>query len=185
MQQQEHPWIYHIQRGFVLLYGVSLSGKQGITDLYGPGSWFGPGLSDGIAAQSAKARAGCVLQRFDAEALQAHLAQNGEQLKQFFQQLAMREKQLQQRLFLQQTASLPVRLAQLLIYLFGFQSQPCEHGHDRDMSLSQQELAAMVGGSRQTVSQLLAQWKQAGIIDYTRSFICLENADALQALSDE
>ena len=55
-QQDLHPWIYHIQTGFIIVYGISADGKQGLTDIYGPDSWFGPGLNDGIAVQNAVAQ---------------------------------------------------------------------------------------------------------------------------------
>ena len=184
-QQDLHPWIYHIQTGFVIVYGISPNGKQGLTDLYGPDSWFGPGLNDGIAGQNAVAKAGCVMERIKQQALPTYLASRPALTLQLIQQVSQREHQLQQRLFLQQTASLAVRLAWLLSHLFAYQGQHCGHGHKRDLSLTQQEIASMVGGSRQSVSQLLASWRQHNIIDYTRSFICLIDAGQLQQLRQE
>ncbi len=184
-QQDLHPWIYHIQTGFVIVYGISANGKQGLTDLYGPDSWFGPGLNDGIAVQNAVAKAGCVMERFKQQALPKYMASHPALTLQLVQQLSQREHQLQQRLFLQQTASLAVRLAWLLSHLFAYQGQHCGHGHKRDLSLTQQEIAGMVGGSRQSVSQLLASWRQHNIIDYTRSYICLIDAAQLQQLRHE
>ncbi|MDM3870380.1 Crp/Fnr family transcriptional regulator [Porticoccus sp. W117] len=183
-QGQQHPWVYRIQSGFVITYAIDVNGKQGLTDLYGPGSWFGPGLSTNLAVQNAKTKPDCTLQRFSSEHLWQQLANNSDLSKQLVQQLGSRDQQLRQRLFLQQTANLPARLAQLLLYLLNFQSQPCSHGHDRDVNLSQQEIAEMIGSTRQSVSQLLADWRQEGIIDYSRDYLCLENADLLRQLCD-
>lgn len=184
-QQEKHPWVYRIREGFVLVDGITPEGKHGITDLYGPGSWFGPGLSDQIALQNATAQNESVLERYSMAEFSECLAQDGSLQATIIQQLALREHQLQQRLFFQQTASLSERLVQLLRYLFNHQGQPCRHGHDRDVRLSQQDLADMVGGSRQTVSQLLVAWKREGAIDYARNYICLENLEKLLALTTE
>ncbi len=179
-QHQEHPWVYHIKQGFVVIHGCSLDGKDGLTDLYGPGSWFGPGLDNYIAAQSATAKKGCELERLSPDGFKHYLQDQPEAGYHIIQQLSNREQQLQTRLFLQQTSPLAGRLAQLLMHYFTKHGRPCTHGHDVDIHLSQQELASMAGSSRQSVSQLLAEWKRSGAIDYTRQFICLEDHNKLQ-----
>lgn len=183
-QQDHHPWVYRVCHGFVLIDGISPDGKHGITDLYGPDSWFGPGLSGGVALQNAVAQQGTVVECLSDSDFSAMLRADPELAQQVIAQLGMREQQLLERLFLQQTTPLPARLVQLLCYLFYHQGQPCSHGHDRDVYLSQQDLADMVGGSRQSVSQLLAAWKKAGAIDYTRGYICLEDLTKLRSLSE-
>ena len=183
-QEESHPWVYHVVKGFVLIDGISVEGKHGITDLYGAGNWFSPGLADGMAIQNATAQSGCELERLTPEDFAARLQHNTELAQVLVQQLSRREHYLQQRLFFQQTTSLPVRLAQLLCYLFDYQGQVCQHGHDQDVRLSQQELANMAGGSRQTVSQLLLAWKQQGAIDYTRGYVCLEDRHKLKKIAE-
>ena len=183
-QGEEHPWVYRIQQGFVITYAVDINGKQGLTDLYGPGSWFGPGLGNCVAVQNVKTKPDCTLERFSSQQIWQQLAGDGDLSKQLIQQLSSRDQQLRQRLFLQQTANLHTRLAQLLLYLLSTQSQPCSHGHDRDIKLSQQEIAEMIGSTRQSVSQLLADWRQEGIIDYARDYLCLENAELLRQLCE-
>ncbi|MCV6609468.1 MAG: Crp/Fnr family transcriptional regulator [Amphritea sp.] len=183
-QQDSHPWVYRLNEGFVLIDGISPDGKHGITDLYGPGSWFGPGLFGGGALQNAVAQEGCVLERYSEADFRSELNSNSALALEIISQLGVREQQLLERLFLQQTTALPARLVQLLCYLFYHQGQPCSHGHDRDVYLSQQDLADMVGGSRQSVSQLLASWKKAGAIDYSRDYICLEDVSKLRSFSE-
>ncbi|GAA6169292.1 Crp/Fnr family transcriptional regulator [Sessilibacter corallicola] len=184
-QGKPHAWIYCIKEGFVLVNGLNAEGKHGITDLYGKGNWFGPGLFDSSALQNAEAQPGCIVERYSKEDFSALLAEQPQQAHSVIEQISRREQQLQKRLFLQQTAALPIRLAQTLSYLFQFQGQACQHGHDRDVYLSQQDLADMVGGSRQSVSQLLSSWKKSGAIDYTRGYICLEDTVKLHQLTGE
>ncbi len=182
-QDQTHPWIYHIEQGFVLVNGLDTDGRHGITDLYGKGNWFGPGLFDSPALQNAEAQPGCVVARYSKNDFSRLLASEPNHAYKIIEQISRREQQLQKRLFLQQTAPLSSRLAHTLDYLFQFQGRTCQHGHDRDVYLSQQDLADMIGGSRQSVSQLLASWKKNGAIDYTRGYICLEDIAKLRQLT--
>lgn len=182
-QQELHPWIYQIDKGYVVVEADNIDGKHGITDLYGPGTWFGPGLFNDKACQSALAQDGAELYRFSLDQYAAHINQDIQLATLIIEQLSRREQHLQRRLFLQQTASLPIRLAELLCYLFQHHGQQCQHGHDRDVYLSQQDLADMIGGSRQSVSQLLLSWKKHQAIDYTRGYICLEDTEKLLSLA--
>ncbi|WP_461481026.1 Crp/Fnr family transcriptional regulator [Porticoccus sp.] len=177
-----HPVVYQVLGGYVLLDCDSLDGRPCIVGLLGPGDYFGPGLSGSLAGHRAVAKAGCRLHRESRQVFQARLRSDPELALTLTTQLAAREARLQQSLFLQQAADLPRRLAWTLAELFTECGGPCRHGHQRDIKLSQQELAAMVGGSRQSVSQILNDWRRAGIIDYTRHYLCLENRHKLQHL---
>lgn len=179
---EQHPWVYRIIKGHVIIYNINIDGKAGLTDIYGQGDCFGPGLCGGTARQSAKAKTNCSVERISQAEFKSYIADDSILATTVIQQLSQREQNLQQRLFLQQTTNLSVRLVQLLLYLFNQQGQPCHHGHDSHVKLSQQELAEMVGASRQSVNSLLSKWRRTGLVDYTRSYICLENIDRLQDL---
>ena len=184
-QDETHAFVYQIQQGFIISYGNSIDGKKGLTDLYGQGNWIGPGLNDGVATQNANVKPDSVLQQFTQADFDLAINKDINLAKSLIKQLSLREQTLQQRLFLQQTASLVVRLAHLLLYLFANQSESCTHGHEQHVKLSQQELADMIGGSRQSISQILSEWKHSSLIDYTRSYICLENIAELKKLYSE
>ncbi|WP_444900845.1 Crp/Fnr family transcriptional regulator [Microbulbifer sp. VAAC004] len=175
--------IYFIHAGYVLIHKVDFNGNRGLVDLYGPGSWFGPGLGGNSQEIEAIAKIGCELEVAFPENLNNLLHSLSQTQQDLIEHLANRESLLQQRIFQHITAPLAVRLASLLSQLFHFRGQPCAHGHELDVKLSQSELAAMAGGSRQTVSQLLSTWKHKGIIDYTRQHICLLNKGALEGLA--
>ncbi|GAA5444615.1 transcriptional regulator SdrP [Microbulbifer sp. NBRC 101763] len=182
-QGQESRKIYFIHTGYVLIHKVDFQGNSGLVDLYGPGSWFGPGLGGNSQDIEAIAKIGCELEVTFPENLNTLMLSLSQTPEDLIEHLANRESLLQQRIFQHITAPLPVRLASLLSQLFYFRGQPCAHGHELDVRLSQSELAAMAGGSRQTVSQLLNRWKQEGVIDYTRQHICLLNKNALKDLA--
>ena len=174
--------IYRIVSGYVLLDCDSSDGQTCIVALLGPGEYFGPGLTGEPASHRAVAKAGCRLQVENRQHFDQRMQNNPELALQSLSQLARREARLQQRLLLQQTATLHQRLAHTLADLFTECGGPCRHGHQRDIKLTQQELAAMVGGSRQSVSQTLNDWRREGIVDYTRHYLCLENRRKLEDL---
>ncbi|WP_444941850.1 Crp/Fnr family transcriptional regulator [Microbulbifer sp. ZKSA004] len=183
-QGDSGPQIYFIHAGYVLIQKVDYCGNLAIIDLYGPGSWFGPGLTGKNLDIQATAKSGSELEVTSIQHLNAMMERQSQTHDGLLQQLATRESQLQQRLFLHITAPLPVRLANLLAQLFNYRGQPCGHGHQLDIKLTQSELAAMAGGSRQTVSQQLKQWKSDGVIDYTRQYICLLDQTVLKGLAE-
>jgi len=174
--------IYRIVSGYVLLDCDSLNGQACIVGLLGQGDYFGPGLTGEPASHRAVAKAGCRLHIESRKQFDQRMQNNPELALQTLSQLARREARLQQRLLLQQTATLHQRLAHTLADLFTECGGPCQHGHQRDIKLTQQELAAMVGGSRQSVSQTLNDWRREGIVDYTRHYLCLENRRKLEDL---
>ncbi len=197
-QGESHDTVYWIEQGFVTLHISDAEGRSSITDLLGQGDFFGPGLlafpSDSdrrlqayesphhrcLADHSATAKAETHLRRLPASTFW-QLANNIPAIHQSLSaQLILVQRRLQQQLFLQQTGTLEQRLAHVLYSLFDRLGLECTHDHLVDIRFSQQELADMVGGSRQTVSQLLADWRRTGMIDYTRTYICLEDPIRLQ-----
>lgn len=179
---EDHSLVYLVLEGYVVLDCNSPDGRECIVALLSPGDYFGPGLTGEPANHRALAKPGCRLQVESRDHFQQRLSAQPQLALTLASQLARREARLQHLLYLEHTAELPQRLAWLLQELFNECGDSCRHGHLRDIKLSQQELAAMAGGSRQTVSQLLNDWRREGIIAYTRHYLCLENPQQLKQL---
>ncbi|MEO9897863.1 MAG: Crp/Fnr family transcriptional regulator [Paracoccaceae bacterium] len=79
-------------------------------------------------------------------------------------------QQLHEQVFL----PLPERLARKLIHL--------SRGEDV-LKMSQNDLADFVGATRESVSKILSQWRQEGIVDLGRQKVFLRDQAAIQALS--
>ncbi|CAA0102277.1 cAMP-activated global transcriptional regulator CRP [BD1-7 clade bacterium] len=199
-QGAPHPWVYWIEKGFVSISISDADGRQSITDLLGAGDFFGPGLFGNeqrsripsadqhpntyTAKQTAIAKPLTDTRIIPAEEFWRLTDQTPSVSLALTQQMIAIQQRLQHQLFLQQTGTLEQRLAYLLHNLFDRLGLECTHGHLVDIRFSQQELASMVGGSRQTVSQILADWRRSGVIDYTRSYICLEEPQRLQQFAE-
>jgi CRP-like cAMP-binding protein len=77
----------------------------------------------------------------------------------------------------------PTRLAETLLELAEDLGQPCTHGFARDVVLTQQELADLIGATRQIVNATLKEWQQQGMIVLRRHCICLADRDALRRVA--
>ena len=50
------------------------------------------------------------------------------------------------------------------------------HGYTLEIHLTQQEMADLVGASRSVVSTILNDFRNRGMLDYTRDQICINDA---------
>ncbi|WP_366921972.1 Crp/Fnr family transcriptional regulator [Metallumcola ferriviriculae] len=72
------------------------------------------------------------------------------------------------------------RLMSTLVKLAGEYGKETEEGLLIDISLSQQELANMIGASRETVSRSLNDLKKSNVIDFNRQCILIKNMEKLK-----
>ena len=188
-QGENHPYVYRIVQGYVVLSCETADGKGCVVDLLSEGDYFGPGLlgsklrTDSSPTQSdysALAKPGCQLSMVKQQDFWAALQDTPTEAIELAENLSRRENRLRQQIALQ-SATLEQRLAVTLDSLFDRAGMECRHGHKTDIKFSQQELANMVGSSRQSVSRLLADWRRDGVIDYTRAYLCLNDSEKLRA----
>ncbi len=76
--------------------------------------------------------------------------------------------------------SVAEKLAKLLLYWCNKNGRQTEHGIDLKLSLKHGEIAQMIGVSRETVSRLLSEWRNSGIIQLKGSSLCIKDKAALE-----
>lgn len=72
------------------------------------------------------------------------------------------------------------RLASMLINLGREHGKECNKGTSIALNLSQQQIANMIGSSRETVARILNSWKKDKIIEVDRQVITILNIEALE-----
>jgi CRP-like cAMP-binding protein len=98
--------------------------------------------------------------------------------------LGQRKRLLERRIASLVFKDVPTRLAETLLELAEDFGQPCEHGFALDLVLTQQELADLIGATRQIVNATLKQWQHQGMIMLRRyGRICLRDRDALRRVA--
>ncbi len=164
--------LYIIQRGAVKVVRISPEGREVILALLEPGDFFGElALLDG-ESRSADAIARepadlLVLQREDFLAfLQRYPPAAPQLLKALSRRLRLTDQLVQDAAFL----DVPGRLARALLYL----------STDQAASLTQTELAAMVGATRESVNKWLRFYQQRGFVRYDGGKLTVLRRDDLR-----
>ena len=79
--------------------------------------------------------------------------------------------------------SLPTRLAKTLLRVAGRRIS-ARHGVQLHVRLSQRELGAMIGGTRESVNKCLGEWQRQGIVRIDDGVIVIANPAALRQLAE-
>ncbi|MDV6341901.1 Crp/Fnr family transcriptional regulator [Nitrosomonas sp. Is24] len=74
------------------------------------------------------------------------------------------------------TQPVEVRVVTTLLELARMFGIRCTHGYTLEIHLTQQEVADLVGASRSVVSTVLNDFRNRGMLDYTRDQICINDA---------
>jgi CRP/FNR family transcriptional regulator len=177
-------WI--IKRGYVRLVYIDPSGSSLTRLILGKGAMFGDlPFTPGFFLPNEQAIASgisCVIQvtRQDLEnEAAASPAFESLMLQTFSSQLQALDRRMQWQLIF----PLRTRIATALYDLICFSGGRCGHGHLVDVRLTHEEFSELVVATRPAVSEVLVELKHEGIIDYTRSHLCLLNLDRLLSLS--
>lgn len=175
-----------VKRGYVRLVYVEPDGRALTRMLLGKGAMFGdlPFRPDFFLQNEQALASGmsCVIeisrQELEKQAV-ASPAFESLMLQTFSAQLQALDRRMQWQLI----SPLRTRIATALYDLVCFSGGRCGHGHLVDIRLTHEEFAELVVATRPAVSEVLVQLKQEGIIDYTRSYICLLSLDRLLSMS--
>lgn len=170
--------LFLLKSGRVRLYRLAEDGRKLVLATFGPGTAFGEmsflGQSmTGSFAEAVDDCTVCVMSRVDVEALiQEHPAVAIRLVELVSQRLREAEDKLEQLAF----RSVPARLGRLLLSLGARDDAVDGYSH--------QELADMIGTSRETVSRTLVDLKNAGIVEIERRRIRIRDRAALSAFID-
>ncbi len=185
--------LYILESGRVKIYKTAPSGKEIILWFCFPGETFGLAeLSRGVERTiSAQAVDGsdvlCLLKtdflRFITERPSVALCA--------IDILSTRLRRLGQIFMNLATEDVPFRLARMILDLaYGATQNPCAEARGNDeicinITLTHQEIADMIGASRQTVTTALSEFKRRGAIRWTNHHLHVETPDVLERIIRE
>lgn len=175
--------LYWLQHGAAKTYKTDKAGNEYILELGRDGDFMG--YADLLAATDYTASAmllpdGCTVGVIPRQEFFALLAHHPDVMRHFLLLLAQTRAARELRLL--DLAYKPVRqrLAQALLQVaqtFG----PLGH-LDHDTAVSREDLAALVGASKETVSRMLSDFRTKGLIEITGHHITIVDADRLRRL---
>ncbi len=173
-----------VLEGRVQICTHSEEGKEFVVNIINPGEVFGEiALLDGSdRTADAVTMGSCellILERRDfVPFLRDHPDACMRLLKVLCQKLRWTTGVLEAALFLEG----PSRLARVLCHLAGLYGQTVADGVELRIRFSQQQLANMVGMSRESINKQLGQWRDDGIIGTEDGRILITDLDALQEI---
>jgi CRP/FNR family transcriptional regulator, cyclic AMP receptor protein len=175
-----------IAEGRVRIQLTGSDGREVVITVYGPGDFFGelalldgePRSADAIAQDASRA---FWLQREDFAAfLEIHPRAAMTMLASLSRRLRHTTRVVQDATF----RDVPARLARVLLDLALKNGQPVEQGIRIESKVTQGELAAMVGASRETVNRALRGFEQRGWLGWDAARIVIYRPDQLRARAE-
>lgn len=183
-----HPQsVYLLERGLVRIYRVSSSGTETTFGYVRPGEIFGElaAFSQKPRESFAKAtRTSFVWQLRRGEMREVLAAHPGIVLA-VTTQVGARLKRIESRVEHLVFRPAPSRLAGMLLELAEDFGRQVPRGLLIDLAISQEELATLVGASRQTVNASLGEFERAGLIGRDGRRFVLLDAQALRRLGTQ
>jgi CRP-like cAMP-binding protein len=186
-QSQPSDRFYLLRSGRIKLTQLTPDGELVLVRLVAPGEAFGGVALFGHRTYPVSAQAAADAQaigwsgRLIASLMQRHprLAMNTIEL------LAGRVQDLQERFQELATQQVERRLARTLLRLVRQAGRRVDGGVLIDIVLSRQDLAEMTGTTLFTVSRLLRQWDQRGVVRATRQRVLVRQPHALVSIAEE
>ncbi|HLG23227.1 MAG TPA: Crp/Fnr family transcriptional regulator [Candidatus Manganitrophaceae bacterium] len=184
-QGEQSGHVFCLLTGYVKLSRINEQGEQMALTILKSGEIFGFPLSDSPkydAEESARAKGSVQLYKIKVNEFKNLIARTPQMAWRVIQTAWNRQRFLEQRLESMLFKDVRARMSLTLNHLAAQFGSKTAHGLKIDVSLTQQELADLVGASRPVVSTLLNDLKNRGVIEYHNDFICIHRIDTLHEL---
>jgi CRP/FNR family cyclic AMP-dependent transcriptional regulator len=172
--------MFILKLGRVQLYRISPDGRKLIIAILHPGAIFGHMalIGQGMHNTYAQALDDVTICVWNREAVEATMLAKPEVAFKFLNAVAYRLNLAEERLAEIAFKRLPARLAALLLRL-------CEEKQSRKLEgFTHQHLADMLGTYRETVTQILNEWRGENYLELSRKRIHILNAELLRAIAE-
>ena len=166
--------LFQITRGKVKVVRISNTGKMKIIDIYQPGDYFGELCicGGGKRGDQAIAIEPVHVISFQMTGLLRLLPKKPELTLDLLQLVCGRLSEYQDQIATLAFDNVPVRLAREILRLSQAPGCLAENGGVRlGVNLTHEEIASLIGTSREIVTTLMNQFRQKGLVDYSRRSI--------------
>ena len=179
--------------GYLLLEGqakltqLTPEGHQVIVRFLSPGDGFGiiAAISQGVYPLSAQAITDCVVLAWYGDVLTQLMERHPRLALNALRMLAARFRELQDRYRELATERVERRVARALLRLARQTGHKVEGGVLIDLPLSRQDLAEMTGTTLYTVSRILSQWAEKGLVETGRARVLIRHPHGLVVIAED
>lgn len=180
--------IYLLERGCIKIFGTSPEGTEMLLcvsssgELFGLSEAFRPSAAprhsyDAVACEDSRL---VVIPRAHFRALLSHQPVVAVHI---IETLSYRLDESRHKLVNLTSTNMAARVARIVLHMTACYGTHVGNGMELGVPLTQQEVADMVGAARQTVSAILASFKNEGVISITNKRIRIENHARLMKIA--
>ncbi len=179
-----HNSLYFLKDGFVKIGFYNEHGEEVIKDIIGKGDVFGqftllPKNLEGEFAQAHKSDVSLCM--FKVEAFEQLLRQNPHIAMKFTKQLGEKMIKVENRMLNLLHKSVAERLQYFLLNLTRqFPGHLLGERFSMETIFTHDDIARLIGSSRQTVTTLINQWEKQGVISFSRHLFIIPDIKKLQ-----
>jgi len=176
---------YYVRKGFIKDSSTSLDGQEFTLFIFKPNDLFSYSwIFNGIPNEhSFRAISDCIIYEKSRESLLLFLNQNSDILFMVSQSIAIRMRGLLQRAESLATGSAPQKVSSAFYLLADRFGKKSEKGITVPISLTQQDIAELIGISRETTSIEIKKLVDRGIILKSTGFYIITNINKIQKLA--
>jgi CRP/FNR family transcriptional regulator, cyclic AMP receptor protein len=176
-----------VLNGTVRISVPAPDGKELLLAILQPGEVFGElAVLDGKERSAdAIANSPCTLAILDRRDILSFLEQHPAVWLKLISVLCDRLRHADQQLSEVALLQLPARLAKTMLRILKTEPRSMASPGQPTIHLNQQELANMVGGTRERVNKCLASWRREGILKVSEGKIIISNIPALELISEQ
>ncbi len=181
VEEETGKYMYIVLSGKVKVAKTTLGGKESILAIHQAGDFFGEmALLDGMTSPATvSAMEDCKIISISVSDFHNHLMSNEKVVKQIIQVLCSRLRQVWAQIQALSYSTADARIRAVIHQLAVRHGIRDARGIIIDLKITHQELAEMVGTSRETVTRTLARLRKQGIIQLEQRRMILLNPHAL------
>jgi CRP/FNR family transcriptional regulator, cyclic AMP receptor protein len=171
-----------ILQGYVKLSSTAANDREVVLEIAGPGTIFGElaVLTDAMRRADATTLTACRVLAIDGNAFRHALARSPEAMFAAIRLVSDRLSAVTARGMDAVSLPAPVRLAKALLHLAQLGGQRAEGERHIGFRLSQRELGAMTGLTRESINKHLRAWRAAGWVEFAFAKVTLSDVVALR-----
>ena len=173
--------VFLLAAGRIKLCNITSEGKQSILAFIDPGELFGElaMLDGGDREEYAEAIENSTVVMIPSETIQQLMEQHADLTLGITKMIGLRRRRIERRLKNLLFLSNRERLVHLLLELAEQYGQATDDGIVLSIKLSHQELANVIGSTRETVTVVLGELQNEGLVSVGRRKLCLVNPQRL------
>ena len=177
--------VYFLKKGQIKVVGTNADGREVIFEILAPGEIFGEAemLDHAPHDTYAEALGDALICAVSREDFERYLHEHQDLTFKLTKLVGLRLRKIRRRVVDLIFRHVPARLAHLLVELGQTEGVPDQGGIRLRLKLTHQEIANLIGCSRETVSTALGHMRDQGLIRTERRSITIVNMDRLSHMA--